>query len=97
MEQAFRSNEYVKLLGSALFRSILRLEILRRSLLDVGFVQRVPREMSVRRGLIKDEASIIGCMEFDELGNEDGLKWEAMDKDLRMDLGEGGGASEQGE
>ena len=36
-------------------------------------------------------------MEFDELGNEDGLKWGAMDEDLRMDLGEGGGASEQGE
>lgn len=39
-------------------------------------------------------------MEIDELGNEVGLKREAMDEDLRMDLmdlGEGGGDPEQGE
>ena len=66
----------------------------------VGSDQGVPREISGRRGLIKDEASIIDWMKVDELGNEVGLKWEAMDEDLRMDLvdlGQRGGGSEQGE
>ena len=39
-------------------------------------------------------------MKVDELGNEVGLKWEAMDEGLRMDLvdlGQRGGGSEQGE
>ena len=70
------------------------------SLQDVGSDQGVPREISVRRGLIKDEASIIDGMEVDGLGNEVGLKREAMDEDLSMDLvdlRDGGGASVQGQ
>ena len=36
----------------------------------VGSDEGVPREISVRRDLIKDGASIIDGMEVDDLGNE---------------------------
>ena len=95
VEQDFRTNGYVKLLGLAPFRSIRDREFCGESwrVEGVGPDQGVPREISGRRGLIKDETSVIHWIEVDGLWNEASLKWEAMAEDLGVEAG----GSEEGD